>query len=369
MKTTKLDLASTQVNRLPYFLSFVQTRIKATSQGKLEIVDKYPSSQPFEETELVKTSHASSRTVNGELALGMNLAIKASTYATRSSGVDRTTSEWQVTPHEDEDVAGGLRSASAIWKYAHSNLMDPVKDYPFDSKLRPHAKFGFQTIKTEVEFEVMSFWSSNRKSQESRGKRKDPTWWPWVKGSKKDSSPIFFNFLYQIAVVVDLEKIPDGDSWIMPEMKIDNVKREDLDPSKSPIPLGRTTEIAQQYSESGQMDDMVSTDCNFVVRTAVEGRVKLTSEERTGVNTQYFATRRNAEVRCYIRSPVGIVADTSECPTVTKHIVLGLCRTFCPSDPFTFPRTTAGPRLRVAIPWDRMAIRPADGNTLRSYMS
>ena len=81
--------------------------------------------------------------------------------------------------------------------------------------------------------------------------------------------------------MVDLEKIPDGPSWIMPDMKTDNVKREDLDPSKDPVPLEQTTETALQDSET---DDMVSTDCQVVIKTAVVGRVELTPEERKGLN-------------------------------------------------------------------------------------
>ena len=291
VKTTELDLASTQFNEPAYFLSLVQARIKAASRGKLEVVDRYPTSQPFEETELIKTSHASSHTVTGELTLSMNLAAKAGTSATRTSGVDRTTSEWDVTPHVYEEVVEGLRSASAVWKYAHNDLVsDPVKTWAFSPKFRPRAMFGFKTIKTsEVEFEVTLFWSSNHNSRESRGKRKNSSlrWWPWV----KDSHPIFFNFLYQIAVVVDLEKIPDGNSWIMPDMKTDNVKTEDL---KSLVLLGRTTETAEQDSESGQIDDIVSTNCEVVIKTAVEGRVRLTPEERKGLNILCFSRHQKA---------------------------------------------------------------------------
>jgi len=292
VKTTQLDLASTQVNQPTYFLSFVQTEIKAASQGKLVIVDTYPTSHPFEETELVRVSRAIGHTVVGDLVLGMNPGVKVGIAANQTSGVDRAMSEWSVTPHTDEEVVGALRGVSAVWKYVHNDhVSDPVKSCAFNPKFRPQAMFGFQTIKTEVEFEVMLLWSSNSNSRESQGKLKDSPrrWWPWA----KDNNPIFFNFLYQIAVVVDLEKIPDGKSWIMPDMKADNVKREDLDPSKIPVPLERTTETAQQDSESGQIDDIVSTDCEVVIKTAVEGKVKLTPEEKKGLNILCLS-RRNA---------------------------------------------------------------------------
>ena len=279
VKTTGMDLASIQVNEPAYFLEVVQTRIKATSQGRLVIADRYPTSQPFEETELIKTSHASGHTVAGGLVLGMSPAVTVGASGTQTSGVDMTTSKWNVTPLPDENVPGALR-VSAAWKYAHNDLSGPVEHCAFNPKFHPRAIFAFQTVKTEVEFEVTSFWLSNRNSRKSRDKRY-PIRRLWTRGN----NPIFFNFLYQIAVVVDLEKIPDVESRIMPGGKTDEVKMEDLDPSKSPVPLERTTETA----EIGPADDIVLTDCTVVIKTAVEGRIKLKPEERKGLNISILA--------------------------------------------------------------------------------
>ena len=275
-------------------MSFVQTRIKAASRGKLEIVNRYPTSQPFEETELIKTTHTTSQSVGGEVGLGPSPNAKISASATRTSGVDKTTNKWIVTPDIDEEVVGAVSNASAIWKYAHNDLVsDPVKKCTFNPKFHPRATFGFLTIKTEIEIEMTVFWSSNRDSRGSRGQLRElfPVW-----PRTKKSVPIFFNFFHRIAVVVDLEKIPLGDSWTMPEMKTDNVKMEDLVPSKPPVTLGRTTEIAQQYSGSGQIDDIVSTDCKVFIETAVGGKVELAPEDRTGMNTCYFSTHREAKI-------------------------------------------------------------------------
>jgi len=282
---TRLDLTSTtKVKKPAYFLSFVQTRITAASLRKLDILNSYPNSQPFEETELIKTSHTTSQSAGGEVAMSVSgPAVKAGASGTRTSGVDKTTSQWIVTPDIDEEVAGAVSGASAIWKYAHNDLVsDPVKQCRFNPKFHPRATFGFQTIKTEVQVELTVFWSSNSNFPEPQGKLRDlfPVWL-----RTKKSNPIFFNFLHQIAVVVDLEKIPVGDSWTLPEMKTDNIKMEDLDPLKTPVTLERTTDIAQQYSESGQIDDIVSTDCEVFIKTAVEGKVELTPEERLGVTT------------------------------------------------------------------------------------
>jgi len=366
VKTTELDLDSTQVNQPAHFLTFVQTRIKAISQGKLVIVDRHPLSS--RETDLAKTTYADSRSVSGELALSMNPGVKVCMSATQTSGVERNTSRWIVTPHMDREAGAAVSSQSAIWKYAHNDdlVPDRVQKCTFNHELHPGAMFGFQSRKTEVEFEVLLLWSSNLNSRDSQGKRKSyyPLRLPWTKGS----NPIFFNFVYQVDVLVDLEKIPDQDSWLMPEMKTDNVKREDLHASKSPTPLGRTTAIAQRYSESGQMDDIVSTDCRVVIKTAVEGRVGLAPWEITGVNTRCFATRRKAKVRLlYDRSPAGIVAGTSEGATFAKRIILRLCRMFWTSDPFTFSGATAwGTNLTAVLHRiEQLPIRP-DGNASRS---
>jgi len=227
--------------------------------------------------------------------------------------------------------------------------------------------FGFQTIKTEVKFEVTLFWSSNHNTRESRGKRKDryPIRWPWA----KDSNPIFFNFLYQIAVVVDLEKIPNGDSWIMQEMKIDNVKREDLNPSKDPVLLQRTTETAQQDSESGQINDIVSTDCEVVIKTAVEGRVELTPEERKGLNIlceSRVETSEGAEVLCHVidgqsfRLKIPQMASQSSSASSS-----GSARCSAVPTPLPSPEPQPGAQPEGGLPSDRTAtgreFEPDDG--------
>lgn len=285
----RLNIDSVQLNQSPYLLSFVQTRIMASSRFKLELVKSNPTSPPSEETDAAKMTHSISKGLGVELGLGLNPSLKSSISTGRTSGVERITNRWIVTYREEqaalEAISDTAESVSAIWKYAHNDLFSPpLERCNFRDDLHPKAMIGFQAIKTEVEVEVTVFWSSNRTSPESPIKRREfPIRWPWAKASK----PFFFNFLYQVAVAVDLENIPYRDSWTMPGMKTDNVKREDLDPSKSPVPLAQTIEVAQQYSESGQIADIVPTECEVVVKTAVEGRVELTAEERTGANT-YF---------------------------------------------------------------------------------
>ena len=280
VKTTELCFDSTQVNQPAQFLSFVQTRIKASSGGRLVIVDRYP----LLSNDLAQTTQAGSQSVTGELALGMSPAAKVSISAAQTSVVERTASRWIVTPRKYQEAGGPVPGLSAVWTYAHNDILFPdrVERYTFDHGFRPWAMFGFETVETEVEVELMLLWSSNRDSQESQGKIKDffPIKWPRTKRSQ----PLFFNFLYQMAMVVELEKIPVGGSWTMPQMKTDDVRREDLVCSKSPVPLGQTTEIARQYLESGQIDDIVLTDCKVVIKTAVEGRVELTPEMRKGLH-------------------------------------------------------------------------------------
>ena len=107
-----------------------------------------------------------------------------------------------------------MESVSATWKYAHNDQFSPrLKRCNFRDDLHPKVMVGFQTIKTQMEVEVTVFWSSDLTSPESPIKRREfPIRWPWAKATK----PIFFNFLYQVAMGVDLENIPYHNSWTMP---------------------------------------------------------------------------------------------------------------------------------------------------------
>jgi len=103
----------------------------------------------------------------------MNPGAKASLSATQTSGVERNTSRWIVTPRVDREAGAAVPSLSVVWKYAHNDLFtDRVQRCTFHHELRPGAMFGFQPKKTEVEFEMTLLWSPNRNSWDSQGKRK-----------------------------------------------------------------------------------------------------------------------------------------------------------------------------------------------------
>ena len=310
----------------------------ASSRCRLELVHSNPTSPHSEETDTAKTTHSISRALGVELGLGLNPVLKSSISTGRTSEVERITNRWTFTYSEEQpEVIPDMESVSAAWKYAQNDLFSPrLERCNFRDDLHPKVTIGFQAIKTEVEVEVTVFWSSNRTSPESPAKRREfPIRWPWAKANKS----VFFNFLYQAAVAVDLEGIPYCNSWIMPGMNTDNVKWEDLDPSNSPVPLAQIIETAEQYSESGEIDDIVSTECEVVIKTAVQGRVELTAEERTGANI-YLIFRRASEYNphlCGRRADVNI-ADTASDPLTTKRILF--CGTFCTSNPFTFSGQT-----------------------------
>ena len=123
VKTTELYFDSTQISRPAHFLSFVQTKIKASSGGKLVIVDRYPL--PPRETDLVKTTQASSQPVTAEFALGINPAAKVGMSSTQTSGMERSTSRWTVTPRKDREAGGPVPGLSAAWKYVHNDVLFP----------------------------------------------------------------------------------------------------------------------------------------------------------------------------------------------------------------------------------------------------
>ena len=71
-------------------------------------------------------------------------------------------------------------------------------------------------------------------------------------------------------MVVNLETISVGVSWTTPEMKTDDVKMKDLDPSISPVPLERTTEITRQLHVPQMAQSLDSSTSSFAGGSATD---------------------------------------------------------------------------------------------------
>ena len=102
-------------------------------------------------------------------------------------------------------------SAGAWWKYTHHNeLCGHIPKANFQDDLCPSAVFTLST-QTKVEVIVSVLWVNLPQAQ--------PVWKFWKRSEKM---PIFSNFVYQVTVNLNLEKVPDGFSWGMIENTIDH---------------------------------------------------------------------------------------------------------------------------------------------------
>ena len=255
-------------------------------------LDRSPKSSP-KEVDFARMITSTSRGFHHEMALGMNPTLKSGVSTDQTSGVERSTSRWNIASHPDTDAVDGdpgMESDIAIWKYVHNDaIFHRVEGWTFDRDICPSVTFWFKRIKTDVQVEITAFWSSKHDAQEGKTLRRDfPILWRRAKANKS----IFCNFVYQVEAVVDLEKVPHERSWIMPRKKPHILEKEMLTTTKGPIDLGMSTTVAEKYSKSGQLEEVLSTNCEVIMKAVVEGRVDaLTVTERKGEDT---AILRNA---------------------------------------------------------------------------
>ena len=272
-----------------HYLSFTQVRVIALSvPASLTLLDQSPKSSS-KEVDLAKITASTSRGFNNEMALSLNPTLKSGISTSQTSEVECSMRRWTITSHEDTDEVDGdpgTESAIAVWKYIHHDsdqIFPRVEGWSFDRGVCPSVTFGFEQVKTDVQVEITAFWSSNHDTQEGKFlKRGFPILWRRTKANKS----IFCNFVYQVEVVVDLEKVPHERSWTMPRRKPHILEREVLTTTKGPINLGLSTTIAKKFSKSGELEGVLSTDCEVFMKSVVEGRVDaLTVAERKGEDT------------------------------------------------------------------------------------
>ena len=97
----------------------------------------------------------------------------------------------------------------------------------------------------------------------------------------RNSSAIFANFIYQVSVRVDSNDIKDDYSWIMGGDAADDPTSDELRPAKqgtahlAPVKL-----ITTRHSECPGSTAL--TNCQVILQRAIEGRIILTAQERTG---------------------------------------------------------------------------------------
>ena len=275
---TGLEVSSIFVDRPAYLLSLAQVQVMACSPEPVVLLDRSPQHL---HTEGDSVKHTVTR--NAGFSLGAMLSaspsVQAQYSAGEASGTEKRMRRWDVGSYKilDETQLEG-ESDGAVWKYIHNDaIFGRVEGWSFDHELRPSAVFGFSDVKPEVEVQVVAFWSSEAHTKLMKPRDSFPFRWRRA----KEQQSVFANFVYQVAVVVDLEKVQDERSWIMPRKQLDSVKRNELSGTKGPIHFNPITAMAKMHSE-GQMEEVVSAGWDVSITRGVDERPGLTAPERTG---------------------------------------------------------------------------------------
>ena len=196
------------------------------------------------------------------------------------SSTERTLGEWDVstsTLMESDilhlEISQNNSSAGAWWRYIHNDaLCDHISKAIFQDDLCPSAIFTMADVitQTKVEVKVTAFWVNLPQAR--------PGWKFWKRSEKM---PIFSNFVYQVTVILDLEKVPDGSSFGMITNTTDHLNMPKFSASKDSGPIhfdGVTTDAATRDEDN----KIVPADIKIFMTSAIQGKAELTSVKKAG---------------------------------------------------------------------------------------
>jgi hypothetical protein len=264
-----------------YVLSLAQVQIAACSPSKMKLSSQEPNDlhlggnsakQIVSKSKLTEAKFTAA--ANPNATLGFSAGVGSST--------ERTLGEWDVsTSTLTKSDASHLKisqtdsSAGAWWRYIHNDaLCDHIQKTNFQDDLCPSAVFTLAEVSTQtkVEVKVSVFWVNPPQAQ--------PVWKFW-KRSEKTRMPIFSNFVYQVTVVLDLEKVHDGFSWSMIENTADHLEMTKFSASKDPEPIHFDGVTAEATTRNKAMK-IVPTDTQILMTSAIQGKAELTTAEKAG---------------------------------------------------------------------------------------
>ena len=210
---------------------------------------------------------------NPNATLGFSAGVGSST--------ERTLGEWDVSTNtliksdtSHLKISQTDSSAGAWWRYIHNDaLCNQILKANFQDDLCPSTVFTLAEVSTQtkVEVKVSVFWVNRPQSQ--------PSWKFW-KRSEKTPMPIFSNFVYQVTVILDLEKAHDGFSWGMIE-NTDHLDMTKFSASKDPEPIHFDGVTAEATTRNKAMK-IVPTNMQILMRSAIQGKAELTTAEKAG---------------------------------------------------------------------------------------
>lgn len=278
---TNLEVNSSFVDQPPYFFAFAQVRITAKSDCKPTVLNYTPTTTTFCST--AKTSAGKSRVMNLGGTVGMNSGAHAGVSWGGTSGLETIQNQWAIIAETTNNEGNG--SENIFWRYAHNDSVfkpDRLQKWSFTRALLPRAFFGYSRFGPApvAEAEVMVLWSEDSEAHHGRQRGFFPL--RNTQGMEIQKSSVYANFIYQIAVTVDLEDVKDDFSNVIVGDMADAITWDELNDASMAgngathmVPEKRT---AEKDSEVGTRSGML-TDCRISIHRAIEGRVSVAVEE------------------------------------------------------------------------------------------
>lgn len=290
---TMLDISthSTSADLSKYTLGLSQIRIMASS-CPTSVIKCSPGTTHAEE-DTVKAK-AERNTMGGAWAtFSANPNLRLGGSMSRTTGAERTQRRWEIIAHRlgagDGPGGAGAHSKGMLWKYAHNKNGDAFERVAAESfENKPSAVFGFSRAPHYpmplLEVEVVVYWSLSGSTQRSAGHSWHRDYLQPFRRSKGKGGmggggglPAFMNFLHHVSVVVDLGKVARGSSWIVDVDAADEQTVKGLEAAGGSIVFQPLSRVAEKVV-AGAPSTVTGSECEIVLRRAVEGRVAALTE-------------------------------------------------------------------------------------------
>ena len=283
---TDLEFNSIFIDQPAYLFSFAQIRVSATSDIKPTSLKYTPTTKTF--VDAAKAITGKSRVANVAGCFSMNPAVQSGATWGASSGLETTQNQWAIVAEKTMTSAEGKGSENIFWGYAHNDAgfkSDRLQKWSYEYSLLPFATFGFSRFGQApvVEAEVMVLWSEDSEGQHTKQRGFFPL--RSAAEAERQKSPVFANFIYQVAVTVDLNDVKDEFSNVIVGDLADTSTWDELYQAsvakRGATHLEPIKRTAEKDSDLDPEDGMV-TDCHVFIHRAIEGRVSLSDEEKKG---------------------------------------------------------------------------------------
>jgi len=276
-------------NLAPFTLGLAQIRI-ASSSHPTSIIKLSPEITHTDE-DISKVKREQNTVKGGFLTVAMNPNLRLGWTRGITEGVEKTQRRWQIIPQElgaGDGPTGAEKYKAAQWQYIYNGNgggqgFESVEGE--NPKPKPSVVFGYskQVMPNnarsvpELEVTVVACWSLNCTSN-SHFVLSLPFRRSKENGEVGKAFPAFLNILHHVSMVVDLGEVGPANSWTVNMDAVDEHTFKGLAEANGPIILQR---LAQQVE--GTSSDALSSDCEVVIRQAIQGRVAaLTERERGG---------------------------------------------------------------------------------------